>query len=107
MNCPGQTTRKLLSWGSNPGLPDGEIGVLFPSYTSPLLNPHSADHLYTTSEGSDSLRTSEAARHAFLRDQRSLGGSTQGRESDALSSAHVPTSVTSRFISNPLLEGEG
>lgn len=79
----------------------------FPLHMSAPRSPHSAEHLYITSEGSHSLRTSEAALHEFLRDQRSLVGSTQGRESDALSSAHVPTSVTSRFISNPLLEGEG
>lgn len=29
----------------------------------PLLNPHSIDNLYITSEGSDSLRTSEAVLH--------------------------------------------
>lgn len=79
----------------------------FPLYTSPLLNPHSAERPYITSEGSESLRISEAALHEFLRDQGSLVGSTRDRESDALSSAHVPTSVTSPFISNPLLEGEG
>ena len=58
----------------------------------PLLKPHSTDNLYTTSEGSESLKTSEATLHeAALRGRRSLVGSTQDREPDALSSAHVPT----------------
>lgn len=75
----------------------------FCHYTS--AQPTLTDNLYITSEGSDALRASEAALHDFLTDQRSLVGSTQDTESDALSSAHVPTSVTSCSISNPLLEG--